>query len=275
MKIRRTVRDKSYVKMNARLMAESKEKGMRRGKVGVCSIGTYARRVSAVQSVSFGVWTSKAMEDEVTRLKQEAKEAKRRAREEKRREAAEAKRKAKEEEKACKSGAGSPLKGGKKSPEHRAAISAALKAKWADPNYVKKQKKVHRERKSTGASGSSPEARKSISPKAQKRAKLVQEMKDIYTKATAAVIALEKRKKAGLDIDEAMLKKALVAVEETRKVLKSVEASREQELAAAAKEEKDSMREANERRGPRVVHVVDGKTVGVAADVDPNGINIE
>ena len=52
-----------------------------------------------------------------------------------------------------------------------------------------------------------------LSPQERKRAKLVQEMKGIYTKATAAVNALETRKREGLEVDEAMLGKALVAVE--------------------------------------------------------------
>ena len=54
MKIKRTVRDKMYVKMHKKLSAQSKDRGIRRGKVGVVSIGTFARRVSGVATASYG-----------------------------------------------------------------------------------------------------------------------------------------------------------------------------------------------------------------------------
>jgi hypothetical protein len=63
MKIRRTVRDTAHRKMEARNLARSAELGPRRGKVGIVSIGTYARRVSSVQRLSFGVWGKHAMDD--------------------------------------------------------------------------------------------------------------------------------------------------------------------------------------------------------------------
>jgi hypothetical protein len=112
---------------------------------------------------------------------------------------------------------GSP--GVPKSEAHKAAISAAVKAKWADPAHVAKLKQTVIERRMRGSGVREREAREirsqlqELSPQERKRAKLVQEMKGIYTKATAAVNALEKRKREGLEVDEAMLGKALVAVE--------------------------------------------------------------
>jgi chemotaxis methyl-accepting protein methylase len=47
-------------------------------------------------------------------------------------------------------------------------------------------------------------------------------MKEIYMKALLAVRTLQEQKAAGVDVDEAMLKKAISAVAQTRKVLQSV-----------------------------------------------------
>ena len=54
LKIKRTVRDRMYVKMHNKLSAQSKERGIRRGKVGIVSIGPFARRVSGVATASYG-----------------------------------------------------------------------------------------------------------------------------------------------------------------------------------------------------------------------------
>jgi len=47
-------------------------------------------------------------------------------------------------------------------------------------------------------------------------------LQETYTKALMAVKAFEERKAAGLEVDELMLKKALSAVAQTRKMLASV-----------------------------------------------------
>jgi hypothetical protein len=39
-------------------------RGIRRGKVGLCTIGTYARRVSGVAVTSFGVWSRHGIAEE-------------------------------------------------------------------------------------------------------------------------------------------------------------------------------------------------------------------
>ena len=169
-----------------------------------------------------------------------------------------------------------------KSAAHKAAISAALKAKWEDPNYIGKQKKTARSRKSSKSAAHAsrdPSAREQqrMTPQARKRTKLVQEMKDIYIKATAAVEALEQRKLEGQEVDEAMLSKALVTVEETRKVLQTVGVDvdslkdEEEEEEEVYEEEEEEQEEVS--AGAKVMHVRGGKTVEVS-DVDPDGINI-
>ena len=61
----------------------------RRGKVGQVSIGTFARRISAVQTVRFGVWSKMDIEAHEERKKLEAREQKRLEREAKKRKARE------------------------------------------------------------------------------------------------------------------------------------------------------------------------------------------
>ena len=56
----------------------------------------------------------------------------------------------------------------------------------------------------------------------QRQAVLVRELQETYTKALMAVKTFEERKAAGLEVDELMLKKALSAVAQTRKMLASV-----------------------------------------------------
>ena len=85
-------------------------------------------------------------------------------------------------------------------------------------------------------------------------------MKEIYTKASVALRALEERKSAGLEVDEAMLKKALSAVAETRKVLESLgqaAAPPPKPAAAAAKARARADAEAR----PTVVHVRNGERI--------------
>ena len=169
--------------------------------------------------------------------------------------------------------------GVKKSAAHRAAISAALKAKWEDPNYIKKQRKTARSRKSSKSSAhstrnKSAREQQQMTPQARKRTKLVQEMKDIYIKATAAVEALEQRKLEGQEVDESMLSKALLTVEETRKVLQTVGVD-VNSLKDGEEEEEEVYEEEEEEEvsaGATVVHVRGGKTVGVS-DVDVDGIS--
>lgn len=298
MKIRRTVRDTAHKKIDARMMAKSKDLGPRRGKVGVCSIGIYARRVSAVMAAGFGAWTTRDMEKVAVRQKAEAKQFKKIAREERKRQEKlqeiEGRRKELEAKGIYKVVGGS-RQGVPKTEAHKAAISAAMHAKWSDPSYVGKQQKTARARKVRGGVVKDERAElhsrmREMEPQARHRAKLVQEMKDIYIKAAGAVNALEKRKIEGLEVDEAMLVKALAAVEETRKVLTSVGASFETEGAiksggargGASMEsgsfdegsyEESSYEEAGEEDFGPMVHVRGGKTVGV--DVDANGINME
>ena len=151
-----------------------------------------------------------------------------------------------------------------KSEEHKAAISAALKAKWNDPDYVAAQKKsVRTRKKSAGRKASAAAAPRAPRTEAEKkRHKLVGEMKEIYTKASVAVRALEERKSAGLEVDEVMLKKALSAVSETRKVLESLgqAAAPPADPSRAAAKAKAKAREEQESR-PTVVHVRNGERV--------------
>ena len=86
-KIRRTVRDKANKKMQARNIVRARELGVRKGKVGVCSISMHARRVSSVQLVSYGAWTRDSLDhhDRVLKLrskrnKQLAQDARKQAR---------------------------------------------------------------------------------------------------------------------------------------------------------------------------------------------------
>ena len=260
MKIRRTVRDTAHRKMEARNLAKSQSLGPRRGKVGIVSIGTYARRVSSVQRLSFGVWGKHAMEEAERRRKLELRALKKIEREEKKRAA----REARLAEKAAKGVTARTTRGVAKSEEHKAAISAALKAKWNDPDYVAAQKKsVRTRKKSAGRKASAAAAPRAPRTEAEKkRHKLVGEMKEIYTKASVAVRALEERKSAGLEVDEVMLKKALSAVSETRKVLESLgqAAAPPADPSRAAAKAKAKAREEQESR-PTVVHVRNGERV--------------
>ena len=257
MKIRRTVRDTAHRKMEARNMARSAALGPRRGKVGMVSIGTYARRVSSVQRLSFGVWGKHAMEEAERRRKLELRAFKKIEREEKKRAA----REARLAEKAAKGVTARTTRGVAKSPAHRAAISAALKAKWSDPNYIAAQKNSIRTRKKSAGRAAAPATPRAPPTEAEKkRHKLVGEMKEIYTKASVALRALEERKSAGLEVDEAMLKKALSAVAETRKVLESLgqaAAPPPKPAAAAAKARARADAEAR----PTVVHVRNGERI--------------
>ena len=256
-KIRRTVRDSAHKKMVARNEEKSAKMGIRRGKVGQVSIGTFARRVSAVQTVRFGVWSKMDLEAHEERKKQEAREQKRLEREAKKRKEREEKLEAKaKNETEAKSTRGVP-----KSAAHRKAISDALKAKWEDPDYIKLQKKANRTRKRPTASSSARDdaaRNRAVSEAEKKRERLVAEMKEIYTKASVAVRALEERKSAGLDVDEVMLQKALSAVAETRKVLDSL--GQVPDTGPRRMKKKPAKREAPSE-GPRVVHMVDGKVV--------------
>jgi hypothetical protein len=112
-----------------------------------------------------------------------------------------------------------------KTAEHRAAISAALKAKWEDPAYILSQKKASsiRKHQSTASGNHRARQKEELNQAWRRRAELVNEVQDFFSQATAAVKALEKQKTAGIDVDELMLMKALAAVAETRKVLESVE----------------------------------------------------
>jgi len=277
MKIRRTVRDTAHRKMEARNLAKSQSLGPRRGKVGIVSIGTYARRVSSVQRLSFGVWGKHAMDESERRRKEELRAFKKIEREEKKRAA----REARLAEKAATGVTARTTRGVAKSPEHRAAISAALKAKWADPDYVAAQKNSVRTRKKS-ASLAARAAAPALAPRTEaekKRHKLVGEMKEIYMKASVAVRALEERKSAGLEVDEVMLKKALAAVSETRKVLESLgqaaaAAPDPARTAAAAKAKARADAEAR----PTVVHVRNGECVpqdgGGEGDEDDAGVDV-
>ena len=77
---------------------------------------------------------------------------------------------------------GSP--GVPKSEAHKAAISAAVKAKWADPAHVAKRKQTVIERRMRGSGVREREAREirsqlqELSPQERKRAKLVQEAQE-------------------------------------------------------------------------------------------------
>ena len=262
MKIRRTVRDTAHRKMEARNRAKSQELGPRRGKVGMVSIGTYARRVSSVQRLSFGVWGKHAMDESERRRKEELRAFKKIEREEKKRAA----REARLAEKAAKGVTARTTRGVAKSPEHKAAISAALKAKWADPDYVAAQKNSIRTRKkSAGRARAAAPAPPPRSEAEKKRHKLVGEMKEIYTKASVAVRALEERKSAGLEVDEVMLKKALSAVSETRKVLESLGQAAtpapDRSRASAAAEAAEAKARADADAHPTVVHVRNGERV--------------
>lgn len=255
-KIRRTVRDSAHKKMVARNEEKSAKMGIRRGKVGQVSIGTFARRISAVQTVRFGVWSKMDIEAHEERKKLEAREQKRLEREAKKRKAREEKLAAK-----AKKGTARSTRGVPKSAAHRKAISDALKAKWEDPEYVSLQKKANRARKrSTTVSSLRDDAarNKAVSEAEKKRSRLVAEMKEIYTKASVAVRALEERKSAGLDVDEVMLQKALSAVAETRKVLESL--GQVPDTDPRRMKKKPAKRDAPPE-GPRVVHVVDGEVV--------------
>ena len=113
-----------------------------------------------------------------------------------------------------------------KSSQHKAAISAALKAKWSDPSYVASQKRATRVRTSNRAAPSEKHAQTTadndVKMTDQRQAVLVRELQETYTKALMAVKTFEERKAAGLEVDELMLKKALSAVAQTRKMLASV-----------------------------------------------------
>ena len=261
MKIRRTVRDTAHRKMEARNLAKSQSLGPRRGKVGIVSIGTYARRVSSVQRLSFGVWGKHAMDESERRRKEELRAFKKIEREEKKRAA----REARLAEKAAKGVTARTTRGVAKSPEHKAAISAALKAKWADPDYVAAQKNSIRTRKkSAGRARAAAPAPPPRSEAEKKRHKLVGEMKEIYTKASVAVRALEERKSAGLEVDEVMLKKALSAVSETRKVLESLGQAATpapDRSRASAAEAAEAKARADADAHPTVVHVRNGERV--------------
>jgi len=295
MKIRRTVRDSAHKKMGARNAELSSALGIRRGKVGTATIGAYARRVSAVQTVSFGVWSKLAMDRDADRKKRELKEFKRVAKEERRRAAREEKLKAQ----AATGRKPRSTRGVPKTEAHKKAISEALKAKWEDPAYLHSQKTANRTRKkSTAATGSSSARTKgarerreadakaartlrAMSAAEKKRARLVSEMKDMYSKASVAVKALEARKLAGLEVDELMLQKALGAVAETRKVLASLEAteardaSREKKNKAAAGEggEPGSRARRNAREGEEGEERTDGGGRGRGGRDDDGGID--
>ena len=115
----------------------------------------------------------------------------------------------------------------------------------------------------------------------KKRARLVSEMKDMYSKASVAVKALEARKLAGLEVDELMLQKALGAVAETRKVLASLEATeardatRENENKAAAGDggEPGSRTRRNAREGEEGEERTDGGGRGRGRRDDDGGID--
>jgi|UniRef100_A0A7R9T9R1 hypothetical protein len=221
LKIRRTVLDNACRKQRAMNMAKSKNDGLRRGKVGVCTTGTFARRVSGVQSASFGIWTKFGLEQREVHKKNAMSAFRKVARQsniqmvkdiEHRPMNAGAKR--------LRSNRGVP-----KTAEHRAAISAALKAKWEDPAYILSQKKASsiRKHQSTASGNHRARQKEELNQAWRRRAELVNEVQDFFSQATAAVKALEKQKTAGIDVDELMLMKALAAVAETRKVLESVE----------------------------------------------------
>ena len=279
LKIRRTVRDTAHAKMEVRNFARAQELGPRRGKVGIVSIGTYARRVSSVQRVSFGVWSKHAVDTRESVRKEELRLFKKIDREERRRilnvERAE-----------LRDSSGKPprsSRGVPKSKEHKLAISAALKAKWNDPLYVRNQQKSMKRRISTaarnrGGPSVSPYAaasqRAPLTESDKKRHKLVGEMKEMYTKASVAVRALEKRKAAGLEVDEVMLEKALSAVSETRTVLESLGQAAvsmaDQSTAKAAAEvrleEASSQRLVHMKNGERVAGEGNGETGGTGED---------
>lgn len=265
MKIRRTVRDTAHKKMELRNRLRSEELGVRRGKVGTVSIGTYARRVSSVQQLFFGVWSKHAIDKRDLLRKEELKAFKKIEREERKRLSVEEKQKLRE----LKGVKARTTRGVPKTPEHKAAISAALKAKWNDPSYVSNQSRAMKARRSTAGKARAASqkekrdaiaARTPLSDAEKKRHKLVGEMKNMYTKASVAVKALEKRKSSGLEVDEVMLKKALSAVSETRKVLESLGQAavpiphQSAALAAAKAQSKEEV-------DLRVVHVVDGEEV--------------
>jgi hypothetical protein len=277
MKIRRTVRDAARKKMEQRNQAHSVALGLRRGMVGMVSIGTFSRRVSGVQRVSFGVWGKLAMDAREAAEKEELRAMRKAEREERRR----ATRDARLAEIDAKGIVPRTTRGVPKSPEHRAAISAALKMKWNDPAYVNSQRSSARQRRSAlGLPKSSRPARESV-PRAppteaeKKRHKLVGEMKEIYTKASVAVRALEERKSAGMEVDEATLKKALSAVSETRKVLRSMG-----QAAAPLGEPSAASAKAKAKATPKTempcVHVVDGEVVDDQGgeDVEDSGLDV-
>ena len=222
LKIRRTVRDKAHQKMQARNEAKARAFGIRRGKVGVCTIGMHARRISSVQRVNFGMWTKHALENG-PKKKRDSSGAVRR---DERNLARKANTRYVEKRKGTRSNRGVP-----KSAQHKAAISAALKAKWNDPKYIASQKRANSVRtKNKGKLMSKPVSTRSIAVSplngdgtvSSKRNALLNEMKEIYMKALLAVRTLQEQKAAGVDVDEAMLKKAISAVAQTRKVLQSV-----------------------------------------------------
>ena len=225
-KIRRTVRDKAHTKIQARNLAKAQSLGIRKGKVGVCSFAMHARRVSSVQSVCYGSWTKDSLDTRDRLLKQQLKEAKRVANEVGVQVNRRSKKGASLSQKAARGTRGVP-----KSSKHKAAISAALKAKWSDPTYVANQKRASRIRSShrgfPGEKIKNIEDEVVIKTSDQRRAALVRELQETYTKALMAVKTFEEREASGLEVDEIMLKKALSAVAQTRKMLASVGSSRE------------------------------------------------
>ncbi len=226
MKIRRTVRDNAHRKVGIRVETNSIRKGRRPGKVGVCTIGTFARRVSAVQRLSFGIWTRSGLDGLEAKTQAQLRKSKKIAKERNRL----LLEKVRQVSINADGSTGKKMnksRGVPKTEEHKAAISAALRAKWEDPVYIASQKRSSRERKllrvkSTKSSVSrSCRYASSVTDIERRRGKLVLEMKEIYSKATSAVKALENQKLAGLNVDESMLKKALTAVSETRSALDS------------------------------------------------------
>ena len=221
-KIRRTVRDKAHQKMQARNEAKARALGIRKGKVGICTIGMHARRISSVQRVNFGTWTKHAWENRSKRRHHFSGPA----RTDENNLAQEVKPRFVEKRKEPRSNRGVP-----KSAQHKAAISAALKAKWNDPKYVASQKKANSVRtKNVDKATTERNSTQSMAVRSKdrndtvtsKRYALLKEMKEIYMKAVLAVRTLQEQKAAGVDVDEAMLKKALSAVAQTRQVLASV-----------------------------------------------------
>mgnify|MGYP001190812541 FL=1 len=140
MRISRSVRDAMKKKKIEKISEEKNRLIPKESKIGLASYGAFGRRASAVGRVYFGITSEYERITAKNRKKKEEREKRKEERKmetQRRRMEAKAKKDA-EKRLRIQSGLASPTK--KRSRAHNEKISAAIKAKWKDPEYANKLK---------------------------------------------------------------------------------------------------------------------------------------